>query len=575
MKDFIFQFPPTGVDKVIRDDHVALGGSVSANIKANEAYVTEHSFLPLQTDEEVVLFDNTGQATADHQLVVFSDPMHDLTVSGSLTTDEEHVNYAVVSGVGVLTGKRYTHTRLIVTASSAEEGDAIRSKSVNDNCLINEANSQNAARRVLSYYAVESKFKSKIMMTDEKPGDMVRIKNPFRDVCEAHVEKMDILATSVIGASMELTEGFNAQWVGNNFSHSDLITQSQTWTVPAGVTQIRVVLIGGGQGGQGGSYGHVGAGYWFSDDPTAPKEFFEMPVLACAYDEQPVFEGGDAGGAGTGGKILSFNLDVTPGDTLTFTIGSGGVGGAKGAAGYNRYHLSIPGYEYGPPGAVGALGGDTKAVYSGNTFNSANGAISPTGYLDLFRNAVYGLPGEAGHKGGAGGQTNVQSLNGWQYAAGLPGQDVGQWTGGAGGNGISAKWWTGGPEDQNSYNVASGGGGGGAAWGANGKATHYRAHPEATFDNSPEFYNGSNYSVRAAFGGDGADAVKPTTPTYGCGGGGGNGGGSGGNAGGGRISNHFSEDASAEPRIAIQSGGNAGSGSDGGDGGAGCAIVYY
>jgi hypothetical protein len=562
LKDFIFQFPPNGVDKVVPDSRVALGGSVSANLKANEANVTEHSFLPLQTDEEVVLFDNTGLATADHLLVVFSEPMHDLAVSGTLTIDESHVNYAVVSGIGALTGKVYTHTRLIVTVSTAENGDAIRSKSVSDNCLINEANSQNAARRVLSYYAIEDTFKSKIMLTDEKPGDMVRIRNPFKDISEAHIEKMDILATSVIGASMELTEGFNAQWVGNNFQNAVLIDADGTFTVPAGVTRIRVVLIQGGSGGQGGQGGHKGVGYFHGDQWSVHHEDTPWPMTVIYYEDQPLYEGGEAGAPGSAGKIFSVDIDVTPGDVATFSIGAAGTGGAAGVRD-TTYG------DYGTRGQPGTAGTHTTMSLNGRTYTSGDGAVSPTGYLYLFGNLILGKPGEAGHKGGAGGQTNVDSLYGWQYASGLPGGSVGQWAGGAGGSGAKYKWWPNVPDsDERAWQLASGGGGGGAAWGHAGKNTHYRAYPETTFTNNARVEHSESDRIYLAYGGDGASADPPDDPTYGSGGGGGNGGGSGGSSGGGKAMNPVSDFVHAD-------GGNGGEGSRGGNGGPGCAIVYY
>ncbi len=68
------------------------------------------------------------------------------------------------------------------------------------------------------------------------------------------------------------------------------ITSSQTWTVPAGVTSVKVEVWGGGGGG-GGAY--IGAG-----------------------------------GGGGGGSYKTATFTVTlPGDNYTITIGAGGAGG--------------------------------------------------------------------------------------------------------------------------------------------------------------------------------------------------------------------------------------------------------
>jgi len=74
-------------------------------------------------------------------------------------------------------------------------------------------------------------------------------------------------------------------------------TASGSWTVPAGVTAVEVVLIGGG-----------GAGAGFTGD----------------------IYGGTGGGAG---QITYSVVATTPGDTLTIDIGSGGPADSGGEAG--------------------------------------------------------------------------------------------------------------------------------------------------------------------------------------------------------------------------------------------------
>ncbi|MEY2875587.1 MAG: hypothetical protein RLZZ373_2958, partial [Pseudomonadota bacterium] len=76
---------------------------------------------------------------------------------------------------------------------------------------------------------------------------------------------------------------------------------SGSWTVPDGVTACFVNMIGSGNGGASGR----------------------------------VFSGGGAGGAGS--LMLGQPQVVTPGDILSVTIGSGGVGGAPNG------DVSLPG----------------------------------------------------------------------------------------------------------------------------------------------------------------------------------------------------------------------------------------
>ena len=529
--DIVIFFPSDEVDVNVPNDHIAIGGTVSTQAPANTVDVTEHSFLALQTDVEVVLFDNTNDGSiADHQLVLFADPMHDLVASG-ITLHKSNCNYAVVSGTGTLIGKRYTHTTTVMSVSNQEDDEDVRLKQVTDNCLINEINSRSTAERVLSYFSEIDRIKSKLFLTTERTGDLIRFRNPFKEKVDAYIEKMDVMPTSIIGADCEMIKGFNPQFIGNDFDNAVLITQDGTWVVPADTTRIKVVLIGGGQGGQGGAWGQNGANLIESGGMSLTQNSLGLYTWVYGYTgSQPLYDGGAAGAPGSGGYILALYFDVTPGDVLTFDIGAGGAGGAVGAiGGKGQSSYRRDGDLPGELGEMGEPGEHTTLTYNGETYTTESGNISQTGYLYLFENRIFGAPGEAGHNGGAGGQTNSQSLNGWQYANGLAGGSVGQWNGGAGGKGIKAKWWTGGADVDINYNEASGGGGGGAAWGANGKSTHYRDYPAGTFNNNPVFKDTTSYAIRCAFGGDGANASKPGVPkdsqnrvNYGQGGGGGN-----------------------------------------------------
>jgi len=73
------------------------------------------------------------------------------------------------------------------------------------------------------------------------------------------------------------------------------LSTGTSWTVPAGVTRITVVLIGGGAGGNG---GRLIAGENFT---------------------------------GWGGNqaipVTTANIDVTPGSTINYSLGAGGIGG--------------------------------------------------------------------------------------------------------------------------------------------------------------------------------------------------------------------------------------------------------
>ena len=128
------------------------GGSVSYLSPATRVEVVEHNFYALDTDEAETLFDNADDAaTAYNQLVIFDEPCRDLTVSGSLTINESNVNYAIVSGIGTLTGKPYTHTRRVMAHDTGVNAAEYVVR-IEDNELVSSYNSQNLLRRMANYY---------------------------------------------------------------------------------------------------------------------------------------------------------------------------------------------------------------------------------------------------------------------------------------------------------------------------------------------------------------------------------------------------------------------------------------
>ena len=373
----------------VPDSRIALGGSVTTQLPANAVEVTEHAFIASASDEVVTLFDNTdSSATAEGTTVVFDSPMHDLAVTGTLTISASNANYAVVSGVGVLTGKKYVHTERIVAFENSGSGER-RVKRVTSNQLISFNNSINAAKRVLDYYSTAKTLKAKLVLDGETPGTNLSIADAFGELCNADLSKMTVSVTSVIAAQCELIEGYTPKHGGNNYDRFMIVTASGPVIVPDNATQVRFVLIGGAQGGQGGYDGEDGYGYDPDDPKTGDLEWIPPSYLPDVPDEekkesyvywdgnQPTPLGGTAGAAGTPGKINIFDRSVTPGERLVVVIGEGGEGGAAN-------------------GGLGALGGDTTVQGSFGTLSSASGTAEPGGYYDPIEQQTYGGAGADG-----------------------------------------------------------------------------------------------------------------------------------------------------------------------------------
>lgn len=127
--------------------------------------------------------------------------------------------------------------------------------------------------------------------------------------------------------------------VGNQQVLTFTSTSACTWEVPAGVTGVRVLIVGGGGGG-----------------------------------------GADNGsGGGGGGKTEISSLSVTAGSALTVTAGAGGAGGV---------------YVNGTSDVQATAGSASTVEYSSTTYSAAGGSAGATGGFER--------PGGAAGTGGSG-----------------------------------------------------------------------------------------------------------------------------------------------------------------------------
>lgn len=391
--NMVFTFPDTVTVKNIPDSRIFLGGNIDYMTPATRVDITEHAFLKLPTDETVTLFDNTdGSGVADNTTVDFRDaPIHDLEATGGLTIHESGVNFAVLSGTGVLTGKKYTHTTRIVSLESGAGGEN-KTASVTDATLVSLVNSEYVAKRVLSYYSSAKTIAADIVVESEKPGDQIAFNNPFDEPETAFLSSMEITSSSFLRSACEIITNYNPEWYGNNFSNVVVLTGSGTWTHTG---RVRAVLVSGGEGGWSGGDGKQGE----SDDSGRG--------LAG--------EGGVPGTPGRGGRILSITLEVS--GSIEYNCGVGGTGGL------NDGEQPVPGED----------GTDTTF----GSYTTANGERSQTGTVNLFTGEVYGLSGQTGVAGmrGASDKDASESIvyDGVTYIPGARGSDEGGAKGGYGG----------------------------------------------------------------------------------------------------------------------------------------------
>lgn len=562
--DIRFALLNTNVPLQIPENRIMLGGSVEFPALASEVIVSEHSYFISNVDETVTLYDGNSPATSivcpsgvtrNGILIKFDFPVYGLSADGA-TILESGVNYAVLSGGGYanLTGKKYAHTirevqREITSSQSSRIGNK-NTVRVDNATLVSLMNSESVAERVASYYSSSRTVRSKILFDSERPGDNVTFNNPFRESETGIISSMSVNMSGVLVADTEFVAGYTPT-SGGTYQNRVLLTGSGTFTVPAGVTKLHTVLIGGGQGGYSGLKGKAGI-------PSS----VERNYYRVFADTGQGGNGGEGGKGGGGGRIYQSTVYVTPGQTITYTCGTGGAGGASNTDRTTDVDFSSPGNS----------GSDTTF---GN-LSSSLGSSGAYGYKDIFSDAVYGQSGEFGTSGGQGGGFSGESgkldtqskgppvyYNGVAYVGGDNNTEFNAVTGSAPIE-YGSKWY-----------ITAGavyGAGGGAAAGRNGsKSTNA---PTASLTDSTA-------TAIGGAGGQGADAVQPTKPTvYGNGGTGGNGGGGEGGPGFVEVMVFKTGDGqdtgppwsmTASQRTGL----GRGLGSRGGTGADGCVLIYY
>lgn len=558
----------------IPDSRIYVGGSVEYPDEITKVTVAEHSFFQSPLDPEVALFEGelvgstitapNGVTYEDCGIVIFNEPCHNLAAENCEIKDSG-VNYAVItSSVSAkLTGKKYSHTirQIIREAENVPDSASENTVDIRDATLVSLINSESVAERVFSFYNAVKTVSNSIVLAGEKAGSAVKFHDPFYEETVGLIQAMDINASGTLKANLEVISGYTPIGPEAGYSHVDVLTGTGTWTVPAGVKKIHIVLIQGGQGGWSGCIGGSPKNYGHNETVYSEK-FRSRNTRTNGLPGK----GGLHGNGGNAGKIFRKTIKTPTGGSFAYSTGNGGPGGIYSP------EASVPG------------GSGEESIFG--EYSSANGDIPSTGYSDVIEGVIYAVTGNNGIDGGEGSiptgdyddtytQNSVVGPDGVTYVSGT--RNV---------NHLHDGDYEYHSDIQRGLYVnayAIWGFGSGAAVGSNGINADENSGavgPSVYAASAPETATGLAYG---GYGPTGADAIliDNVVKTYGTGGIGGNGGGGAGASGAAQVD--MDQEPKRDPtvsvtrtiRVFMDHVDVGGKGSDGGPGAPGCALVYY
>ena len=546
--NWLFSNTQNTISESIPTQRIFDNGTVEYSNTVGEIILKEHKFIDGESIGQTVESIYSTEDTSPTMYIAEFSKKPSRPHSKDLFAYSE--NAALIPGNVVdIEGYPYRHDEKVYSVKSENSGGS--TISLENVTTITPENSGMMLDRLEKYYLKTHRCKFDIVKQGEKCGIKYSFINPFGEVDNGFLVSSNEALSSFSRSKCEFLCGYEPESSDDEYSNYVILTGNGTWSVPqsvfeSGTPKIRVVVIGGGNGGYNGLAGQTGT--------SAPRDTFTTAA-----------SGGEAGEPGTGGKIYDVVIN-NPSASYSYSAGVGGSGAGVNTS--STTHNS------------GGIGGDSVLTDGTNTYSSASGEPKESGHInfltgdryasqfrvpgwkEIIKNTSftklqnrYGYGGWGGYieyntrasnietKGGNSFRTSANHAYNNQYSDYNP-----EYSGSIGGDMGDCYPSNIGYDTQ--YDMGGGLGGGAGI-------------------NSPGEKGYNATSSKAGNGGKGGDCVwippdaLAYNPTYyGYGGHGGGGGGGGGSSGYTR---------NGTPGV----GGSGGKGGAGGKGGDGCILIYY
>lgn len=337
-----FVFLSGGNPRPIDNVYLNVGGTISQLEPATRVEVTAHEYIALSTTEDKVLFDNAeSQVAVVNQTIVFDGPYHSLNGNG-LIISEQGDNYAVITGIGTLTGKPYVHSTIVYGMDTGVKSQA-NVITVENNHLITIQNVANVARRIANYYSIakEVSYTMRLWGVPVKPGDEISFTDPFGEPQTGHVKAMNVTLSHRLNAQATIALNWtpgpfgDAYNLASGYDKDNVVNGRLTLDNTMIGSPALVMLFSGAGGGQAGFDGEDGQA------PHSLDDYYNKTIGLGG-------KGGKGGAPGERGRVYSFFVDSLPAYFDNVVIGTGGEGGASNG-------------ELGQPGTDTSIGSHSTA----------------------------------------------------------------------------------------------------------------------------------------------------------------------------------------------------------------------
>ena len=357
--NWLFTENQNTISAAIPQERIFDNGNVIYSNTVGEVVLKEHNFIDSQTigESSESIYSTEDESPTIYVAEYSKKPSKPTSDGGIIYASTE--NAALIPGdVLNIVGYPYRHDEKIYSKKSDNpEGSTI---SLEDVTTITPENSAKMFERLENYYLKTHTCKFDIVKSGEKCGAKYSFVNPFNEEDSGFLVSSKDSLSSFTRSQCEFLCGYEPVTEDNAYYNYVILTGSGTWEVPESVFEqedphIRVVLIGGGDGGYSGLAGANG--------------------MSAARDQlTTAAAGGEAGDPGSGGKIYDIVID-NPSASYSYSAGTGGNGAATTTS--TTTHN------------VGGTGGDSVLSDGNNTYSSASGSTSDSGHINFLTGDRY------------------------------------------------------------------------------------------------------------------------------------------------------------------------------------------